>query len=64
MATIVSSHSPARRRPPGSDLIRRLDALGPVALLAAVLAVLVAAGYESRAGAASAAVSIPELRAE
>jgi len=64
MATIVSFHMPARRCAPGSDWIHRLDALGPVLLLAAVLAVLAAAGYEARAGAAAAPLSLAQLRAE
>ena len=64
MATIVSFHLPARRCAPGSDWIRRLDALGPVLLLAAVLAVLAAAGYESRAGTAPMPLSLAQMHAE
>ena len=64
MATIVSSRQPARHCAPGSAFIRRLDALGPVLLLAAVLAVLAAAGYESRAGTAPMPLSLAQMHAE
>ena len=63
MATLVSFHRPARRCEPGSDWVRRLDALGPVLLLAAVLAVLVAAAHESRS-AVAAPLSLTSLQAE
>ena len=49
MATILSLGRSRRRDAPSSSRLRRLDELGPVLLLAAVLAVLVAAAYESRA---------------
>ena len=64
MATLVSFHRPARRCEPGSDWVRRLDALGPVLLLAAVLAVLAAAGYGSRTAAAGTPLSLAQLHAE
>ena len=48
MVTIVSAGRPSRRPAPPSSFIRRLDELGPVLVLAAVLAILVAAAVESR----------------
>lgn len=53
MATIVSIQPSARRRVPGSALLRRIDELGPVVLLAGVLAVLAAAAHEGQPGGAA-----------
>ncbi len=49
MATIVSATTCRRRPAPPSSFARWLDQLGPVLLLAAVLAVLAAAAYQARA---------------
>ncbi|HXS53640.1 MAG TPA: hypothetical protein VN782_13995 [Usitatibacter sp.] len=63
MATIVSIQPSARRRVPGCAWLRRLDELGPVLLLAAVLAVVAVAAHEWRPGAA-APLAFGELHAE
>ena len=48
MATIVLSRATVRRPAPPASRGRWLDRLGPVLLLAAVLAVLGAAAHEAR----------------
>ena len=63
MATIVTLHAP-RRSPRAAAFLRWLDELGPVLLLAAVLAVVMAAAYVSRPGAAGAPRSFTALSAE
>ncbi len=63
MVTIVSPAAAARRPAPASSFIRRLDELGPVVLLAAVLAVLAAAAYEARSTHAE-GISVARMMAE
>lgn len=64
MATIVLSRTTARRPAPPASRGRWLDRLGPVLLLAAVLAILGAAAHEAHSIDRGAQLGVSRMMAE